>query len=54
MPTYEFLCESCQKSFELTLTFSERTSAKVRCPGCGSEKVSPQMTAFSAKTSRKS
>ena len=54
MPTYEFLCESCEKSFELTLTLSERAGAKVRCPGCGSEKVSPQLAVFTAKTTRKS
>jgi len=54
MPRYEFLCESCQRSFEVTLTLAERTTATVRCPECGSEKVTPQMTTFTAKTSRKS
>ena len=54
MPTYEFMCESCEKRFEVTLTFAERASAKVRCPSCGSEKVAPQMSVFTAKTPRKS
>lgn len=54
MPTYEFICESCEKSFEVTLTLAERADAKVRCPSCDGEKVSPQMTVFTAKTSRKS
>ncbi|MBI4561849.1 MAG: zinc ribbon domain-containing protein [Candidatus Rokubacteria bacterium] len=54
MPRYEFMCESCDKSFEVTLTLQERADAKVRCPSCGSEKVSPQMTVFTAKTTRKS
>jgi putative FmdB family regulatory protein len=54
MPRYEFLCGSCEKSFEVTLTFAERADAKVRCPHCGSEKVTSQMTVFTAKTSRKS
>jgi putative FmdB family regulatory protein len=53
MPIYEYLCESCQKGFEMTLSISERAKASVTCPGCGSKKVSPQMTVFSAKTSRK-
>ena len=54
MPRYEFMCEPCKKSFEVTLTFSERATAKVKCPKCDSRKVTPQMTAFTAKTSRKS
>jgi putative FmdB family regulatory protein len=54
MPRYEFMCESCEKSFEVTLTLAERADAKVRCPSCGSEKALPQMTVFTAKTSRKS
>ncbi len=53
MPTYEFLCRNCEKSFEVTLTMTERASAKVQCPNCQSEKVTPQLTVFTAKTSRK-
>jgi putative FmdB family regulatory protein len=54
MPMYEFMCESCKKSFTVTLTISERANAKARCPSCGSAKVTPQLTTFTAKTSRKS
>lgn len=54
MPTYEFRCESCEKSFEVTVTMAERADAKVRCPSCGSANLTPQMTIFTAKTSRKS
>ncbi len=54
MPRYEFMCGSCEKGFEVTLTLGERTNAKVKCPSCGSEKVTPQLTVFTAKTSRKS
>ena len=53
MPTYEYLCENCKKDFEVMLTITERAKASVKCPGCGSNKVSAQMTVFSAKTSRK-
>jgi len=53
MPTYEYLCESCKKDFAVTLSISERAQASVKCPGCGSNKVNPQMATFSAKTSRK-
>ena len=54
MPRYEFMCESCKKGFEVTLTFSERATAKVKCPQCGNRNVTPQLTSFTAKTSRKS
>jgi putative FmdB family regulatory protein len=54
MPTYEFVCEKCSKEFETTMTISERATASIKCPNCGSEKVTSQMAAFSPKTSRKS
>jgi len=46
--------ESCEKDFETTLTMTERADAKVKCPQCGSMKATPQFTASTAKTSRKS
>ena len=54
MPRYEFRCEGCKKGFEVTLTFAARAAGKVKCPKCGSGKVTPQFTVFTAKTSRKS
>ncbi len=54
MPRYEFVRESCEKGFEVALTLTERAKADVKCPSCGSGKVIPQLTAFTAKTSRKS
>jgi putative FmdB family regulatory protein len=53
MPQYEFRCESCEKSFETTLTITERANLEVKCPSCGSDKVVPQLTVFTARTSRK-
>ena len=41
-------------SSEVTLSFSERATVKVKCPKCGNRKVTPQLTGFTAKTSRKS
>ena len=54
MPTYEFMCESCKKSFEVVLTAAERAAANVQRPTCGGGEVTPQMAIFTAKTSRKS
>ena len=54
MPHYEFLCEKCQKPFELTMTISEHEKGKVRCPTCKSTGVVPQLAAFTTQTSKKS
>lgn len=54
MPTYEFRCEKCKKSFSLTLTVSEYEKTKFRCPKCKSVKVKQQITSFQAITSKKS
>ena len=53
MPRYEFLCEKCQKPFELIMTISERETAKPTCPTCKGDKVVPQLSDFVAQTSKK-
>jgi len=54
MPRYEFLCEKCQKSFELIMTISEREKAKPACPACKGTNVTPQFSGFMAQTGKKS
>ena len=54
MPHYEFMCEKCNKAFELIMTISERSKAKVKCPTCKSTKVTPQLGSFMTQTSKKS
>ena len=54
MPRYEFLCEKCQKPFELTMTIAEHEKGKVRCPTCKSTRVMPQLGAFMGQTAKKS
>jgi putative FmdB family regulatory protein len=54
MPRYEFMCEKCKKSFELTMTISERENAKPACPKCQGTKVVPQLVGFMAQTRKKS
>jgi putative FmdB family regulatory protein len=39
VPTYQYRCRECGKSFERTETISEHENAKVRCPKCNSKKV---------------
>jgi putative FmdB family regulatory protein len=40
MPTYQYRCEKCRKKFERTETISEHEALKLKCPKCGSKKVS--------------
>jgi putative FmdB family regulatory protein len=54
MPRYEFLCESCNKGFELIMTISEREKAKPTCPECKDEKVVPRFSGFMGQTAKKS
>jgi putative FmdB family regulatory protein len=39
MPTYQYRCEKCGRSFERTETISEHAAVKPQCPKCGSKKV---------------
>ena len=54
MAEYEFECHTCKKIFTLFMRITERATAKIRCPGCGSEDVEALMQAFVAKTAKKS
>ena len=54
MPTYEYACTQCRKKFEIVLSVREREESHVRCPKCRSLKVTPRITGFYAKTSKKS
>lgn len=44
MPTYDFVCNTCQKRFDVFLTFSEYGVKVVQCAHCGSEDVRRRMT----------
>jgi putative FmdB family regulatory protein len=54
MPRYEFMCEKCNKPFELIMTFAEREKGDVKCPKCQGTKVVPQFSGFVAQTGKKS
>ncbi len=54
MPQYEFLCNSCSKSFSKNLTLAEYEEGKVRCPECGSDDVEQRWSAIHLVTSKKS
>jgi putative FmdB family regulatory protein len=54
MPTYDYRCESCRKTFSLVMGIKEHDAKKVKCPKCKSAKVSQQITGFFTQTSKKS
>jgi len=54
MPTYEYFCLKCKKSFTIVMSISEYEKGKANCPKCGKRQVKQQVTAFQIKTSKKS
>ncbi len=44
MPTYDFICNACEKRFEIFLTFSEYGIKTVHCAHCESTNVRRRMT----------
>jgi putative FmdB family regulatory protein len=54
MPKYEFMCNTCKKPFELTMTISERAKGRISCPSCKGGKVTPLLGTFMTQTSKKS
>ncbi len=54
MPSYEYGCKDCKKTFTVTQTLQEYEKARVACPKCKSKKVERRAAAFFAVTSKKS
>lgn len=54
MPTYDFICNTCQKRFDVFLTYSEYGKKAVYCTHCNSADVRRRMTKVRiAKTEEK-
>src|SRR5262249_20341991 len=54
VPTYQYRCRECGKSFERSETITEHGAAKVRCPKCNSKKVAQVPGRVHVVTSKKS
>ncbi len=54
MPVYDYVCQDCHRSFELTLTLKTHDTEKVKCPKCGSTHVLQEAAEFFAVTGKKS
>jgi len=44
MPTYDFICNNCQKRFEVFMTFNEYGKKAVHCAYCQSDNIRRRMT----------
>jgi putative FmdB family regulatory protein len=44
MPTYDFICNNCEKRFDIFMTFSEYGKKTVHCTHCESDNVRRRMT----------
>ena len=55
MPTYEYICKDCNKTFSINATITEHEKAeKPRCQHCGSANVAQYYSAVTVITSKKS
>ncbi len=53
MPTYDFRCRACKRTFSMTMGITARGRKRIKCPKCASQKVEPVFSPFFAKTARK-
>lgn len=54
MPSYEYFCKDCKKTFSVIMTLGEYEKGHVTCPKCKGKKVEQKVAAFFAVTSKKS
>jgi putative FmdB family regulatory protein len=54
MPSYEYYCKQCKKTFTLIMTITEYEKGHAACPKCKSKKLEQKPAAFFAVTSKKS
>jgi len=54
VPTYEYVCDKCGKGFAVVETMSDHADRSPACPRCKSRSTRRVLTAFYAKTIRKS
>ena len=54
MPSYEYLCKTCNKTFTKILSMREHDTESPTCPACGSHDIEQRWSTFSAVTAKKS
>lgn len=54
MPSYEFVCKDCNKTYTSIMTMAEYDKGDFSCPQCKSRNVEQKISPFFAVTSKKS
>jgi putative FmdB family regulatory protein len=55
MPAYEYVCRDCNHDITVFLSLKElEAKPKIKCPHCESDNLQRKISAFTAKTSKKS
>ena len=54
MPVYEYVCRKCKEDFTEILTVQEMEKGGVKCPHCGSDKVTKIISHIHTITKKKS
>jgi putative FmdB family regulatory protein len=54
MPSYEYLCKACNKTFTKSLSMRQHDTESPTCPACGSHDIKQRWSTFSAVTAKKS
>lgn len=54
MPTYEFTCLDCKKTFEVVKAITEYDPKEVKCPKCNGKNVERHWSSVFVETSKKS
>jgi putative FmdB family regulatory protein len=54
MPMYDYYCRPCDRTFTVVMSLKEHETHQVQCSRCHGIQVEQLLSAFIAKTSKKS
>ena len=54
MPSYEYYCRQCDRTFTVHMSLKDHETEEVRCVYCQGTQVEQVLTSFVAVTSKKS
>jgi putative FmdB family regulatory protein len=54
MPTYEYYCRPCDRTFTRVMSLAEHERQQVQCPHCHGVQVEQLLSTFIVKTAKKS
>jgi putative FmdB family regulatory protein len=54
MPSYDYYCRKCDKTFTRNMSIKDHDSEQVTCPHCQGTEVEQVLSSFVAMTSKKS